>query len=221
MATLKVKVKNSRFVDYNGVEVKLFTPTKVKGNGWECNIDENGNISCVAQQYYDGERHTMKLNIKNGRVKLLLKVGHQMPKVLKVYELEYDNTDGVIGLPSGHIDKRRAYFRDEKFQKFMDEHGLAAVNHESANGVFGLHEEFLEGESIFKEEIEDTDGTTETISKKIKEIPDNGENSFLIYQHIRVSHATWAIKKITKGMIVKRILYTSDNPKKILNLPKI
>ncbi len=219
MATLKVQVKNSRFVTYSGVEVKLFTPTKVKGNGWECCIDDKGNITCVAQQYYNDVRHTIKLNIKNGWVKLLLKVGDQQTKALRSYKLESENTDGLIGLPAGYIDKRRAYFRDAKFQEFLDAHELTAVNFESANGIYELKEEFWRGESIYKEEIDDTDGCAELIFNDVKKSEEDEEGSFLIVRRVEVTNATWTIKKVVKGSKIQRILYTSDNPKKIMNLP--
>lgn len=220
MATLKVQIRNSRFIDYSGVEVKLFTPSKIKGNGWECCIDDKGNITCIAQQYYSGVRHTVKFTIKNSWVKLLLKVGDEKNRAIKSYKLESQPTDGIIGLPGGYIDKRRAYFRDAKFQEFLNEHQLTAVNSESANAIYVLHEEFYRGESIYREEIEDTDGRTELIFNDVSKHEEDEEGTFIVTRQVEVTDASWAIKKVVNHAKVQRILYTSDNPKAILNLPK-
>lgn len=220
MATLKVRIKNSQFVDYSGGEVELFTPTNVKGNGWECYINDKGNITCIAQHVYGDVKHTIKLNIKNGWVKLRLKIGEQPTQVLKSYKLESDYTDGLIGLPGGYIDRRRAYFRDSNFQEFLDSNKLDAVNFESANVTYVLYEEFYKGESIYKEEIEYTDGRTELVFNDIKKSEQNEEGSFRIVRHIEVRDASWAIKKVVRRSGIQRILYTNKNPKQILNLPK-
>ena len=218
MATLKIQVKDSRFVSYSGTEVNLFTSTKVNGNGWECNIDDNGNITCVAQQFYGDVRHTIKFNIKKSWIKLILKVGNQMPKVLKSYKLEGMQIDGVIGLPGGFIDKRRAYFRDAKFQEFLDEHELTAVRFESANTIYVLKEEFYNGESIYREEIDDTDGRVELIFNDVEKKQEDGR--ILVVRRVEVTSASWAIKKVVNGSRIQRILYTSENPKQIRNLPR-
>lgn len=220
MPTLKLTLKNSRFVAHNSVNVETFSPTYVLGNGWECHIDSEGTVYCFAERYYRNERHSIKLKIKDGWVKLLLKIGGNEPKALKSYKLDEWPTDGVIGLPGGFIDTRRAFFRENSFQELLDQYGLTAVRCEPANGVYVLLEKFHEGNSIFKEEIEATDGSRELIFNDVKYPDENEENTFTIHREVQVTNANWVIKKVTRDNGILRILYTTDNPKEISNLPK-
>ena len=219
MATLKLTVENSRFVNHNGVNVESFSPTYVEGNGWKCYIYNDGDISCVAEKHYKNVRHGIKLNIKKGWVKLSLKIGKESPKVLKSYKLESCTQDGVIGLPAGYIDKRKAYFRDADFQKFLDKYELTAVRYEAANGIYVLFEQIQDSGVIFKEEIENTDGQAELIFNDFEEGDEKSITT--IKREVQVTNASWVIKKVTlsEGRTL-RILYTSDNPKEIMNLPK-
>lgn len=220
MATLQLKVQGSRFVGHNGVKVKVFTPTHVDANGWNCYIDDNGNISCVAEQHYKGVRHTIKFSLKNNYVKLLLKKGDARPMPLKKYRLDQWPINGVIGLPAGYIDRRRAYFREEKFQEFLNKYGLTAVRNELASGIYDLQEKFCKGKCFYKEEIETTDGQTELIFNDVDKDENAEEGTFTVCRQVEVINATWVIKKVVKEGSTRRILYTSENPKEIPNLPK-
>lgn len=220
MATLQLKVQKSRFVEHNGVEVKTFTPTYVEANGWKCYIKDNGNIVCIAEQDYSGIRYKSKIALKKGYVKLLLKKGFRHPKVLKSYKLEVWPVDGVIGLPGGHISSRRPYFRDEEFQKFLKEHELSAVRHGEASVIYTLKEKLRGGKVSYREEIEASDGRTELIFNDILKREKDEEGTFTILRKVEVTNATWVIKKVVSGTGINRILYTTENPNKITNLPK-
>jgi len=220
MPTLKLTLKDSRFVSHNDINVENFSPTYVLGNGWECHIDSEGTVYCFAERHYREKRHSIKLKIKDGWVKLLLKIGHEEPKVLKSYKLAEWPTDGVIGLPGGYIDRRRAYFREHSFQELLDRYGLTAVRCEPANGVYIILEKFENGESIFKEEIEATDGTQELIFNEVKYPDPNEESTFKVYRQVQITDAKWVIKKVTRDTGIFRILYTMENPKEMTDLPK-
>ena len=220
MATLQLVLKNSRFVEHNGVEVKIFTPTYVEANGWKCYIDEYGNIKCIAQQDYNGIRYKSKIELKKGYAKHHLKKGDTIPKVLKSYKFKVWPVDGVIGLPGGHIASRRPYFREEKFQEFLKEYGLSAVRNGAASAIYTLKEKFRNNQSDYKEEIEATDGQIELIFNDVRKSEDSEEGSFTILRKAEVTNATWVIKKVVKGTKINRILYTTENPKEMTNLPK-
>lgn len=218
MPTLKITLKNSRFADHNGTNVQFFSPTYVEGNGWECYIDSDGTIVCIAERFYNRERHSIKFKIKDGNVKLLLKIGNNFPCALKSYKLDEWPVDGVIGLPGGYIDRRRAFFRKASFQLLLDELGLTSVRYEPANGIYVILEKFEKGNLIFKEEIEDTDGCKELVLNDID--TSDEEETFTVRREIQVTDATWVIKKVTTQDKILRILYTMNDPKETKNLPK-
>ena len=213
-------VKDSRFIDHNGVNVEVFTPTYIKGNGWECTMDEFGNISCISKRVYRNKHYTTKFNLKNRWVKLIRKINKERPRVLKSYQLgEVWPPEGVIGLSGACDETQRAYFRESKFQKFLDDNGLTAVYNDSANGTFALFETWQGEEILLKEEIEATDGTKELIYNDVKVSED--KKALTIERRVEVTNATWTIKKVEQADgRFHRILYTTDNPKEILNLPK-
>jgi len=218
MPTLQLKVKNSRFVEHNGVEVKTFTPTYVEANGWKCYLNDNGNITCIAEKTYDDIR--FKIEIKNGYLKISSKKGDMRPKILKSYKIKEWPVDGVIGLPRGYLDSIRPYFREEKFQEFLNNYGLSAVKCEEASAIYALKERFCRGEVTYKEEIEASDGHIELISNDVHKAGDNEDGTLKILRKVEVTNATWVIKKVIKGTKISRILYTTKNPKQITNLPQ-
>lgn len=218
MATLKIQFKDSKFVSHNGVNVESFEENYVKGNGWECRITEKGRIDCIATEFYNGERHQIKLKIDKGYAKVLLKIGDGRPRAIKSYRMAMWPQDGVIVLPAGFIDKRRPHFRNAEFQKFLDDYGLTAVRNESANGIYQLMMEHNGHAVVFKEDIE-TDGRIKEISVETHDESKNGQ--FCVKRMLEVTDATWVIKTVWR--LVKyehRILYTFDNPKEIVGLPK-
>lgn len=163
MPTLQIEFKNRKFVSHNGVNVKVATDTHVEGNGWNGDVDEKGNISFIAVQYYEEVRHQLKFKINNGYVKKLLKIGDGRPRVLKSYRIPNWPIDGVIGLSAGYIDTRNTYFRTADFQQFLDEYGITAVRCESTNGIYTLMEKRDEQSTFLSESIE-TDGKVKELS---------------------------------------------------------
>lgn len=221
MATLKIQIKDSKFVSHNGVNIKRFEETYVEGNGWKCTISENGRLDCIATEFYRGERHQIKLKIDKGYSKVILKIGSERPKTLKSYLLETWPLDGVIILPTGYIDKRYPHFRNPDFQKFLDEYKISSVRNESPNKIFVTMEDYNGHAVVFKEEIE-TDGELRVISEDVPVDEKSRENPFTIKRMLEVADATWVLKNVWKyGELKHRILFTLDNPKEIEGLPKI
>lgn len=221
MATLKIQIKDSKFVSHNGVNIEEFAENYAKGNSWECRITENGRLDCIATEIYNkGERHQIKLRIDKGYAKVLLKIGDGHPRVLKTYRLEMWPQDGVIVLPTGFIDKRRPHFRNAEFQKFLDDHGLTAVKHESANGIYPIMMEHNGHTVVFNEDIE-TDGRVIQISEETQNEENSKDGQFCIKLILEVTDATWVIKTVERLYKYQhRILFTLDNPKEIVGLPK-
>lgn len=221
MATLKIQIKDSKFVSHNGVNVEKFTERYIKGNDWKCTISEEGRIDCIATQFYKEERHQIKFKINKGYVKLLLKIGDEYPRVLRSIKLEKWPQDGEISLPNGYIDLRRPFFRNANFQNFLKEYGLTAVHCESPNKTYKVRLNHNGHENVFYEEIV-TDGKIEEISKNVKSNEESEEKRFNIKTLLKVTNANWVIKTVWKsGICMHRILYTQDDPKQIVGLPKL
>lgn len=209
MATLRLKIVDSKFVSHNGVEIETFEERYVNANGWEVTLSEVGKLECVALRYYDGILHLVKFKVQKGYARLILKVGEKRAKVLKSFKLESWPADVILGLPGGFIDSRRPYIRREKFQRFLDEHDISSVRNESPNGTYLLIREAKNGKFIYYETIE-TDGN----AKLVQEDDKNG-----LYRY-EIIDASWAIKTVEKEGSRIRVLYTMDNPEEIMNLPK-
>ena len=203
MSTLKIEIRNSKFVSHNDVNIEKFTEKYVKGNGWECTIWNNGNFSCK-------DVRGRKLMTKNGW--LQRKCGSEIERL---YRIKDETINGVIGLPDDYSDKRKPYFREADFQEFLDKYGLSSVRYQSANAVYSLSEDIKEGETIYIEEIK-TDGRQEIITMEA-----NAENGLLLERcRVNVADATWVVKTSTKlGEVKSRVLYTSENPRELIGLP--
>ena len=221
MSVLQIRVKNKKFILHNDVDVEAFSHNCVIGNGWKCEIDPNGNITCIAEKTYFDVKRRMRFVIKNRYVKLLLKIGDERETTIKSYKLDQWPLDGVLRLSSGYIDKRKAYFREMAFQDFLDEYGITAVFCESANAVYKLTREVYQDNIVFEEKIE-TDGKEEVIFNNVIYPKNSGEGIFTQSKLVELTEATWAIKtSIRFGQIEQRILYTKDNPKTIVGISKI
>jgi len=221
MATLQIEFRNGMFLSHNGVNVTKASQKHIEGNGWRGDVDENGNFSFEAIQYFSGVKHKLKFRIVGGYVKKILKIGKESPQVLKSYKLDKWPIDGVIGLSNGHVDERIVYFRPAFFQDFLDKYQITAVRCESANGIFELKQTHNGHELIYSEEIE-TDGNYKMLSDKMGADNSSDTKTFVTTQKVEIKNASWAIKTITKfGEVKHRILYTLDNPKEIVGLPKM
>lgn len=216
MSTLKVRIENLKFVSYNGADVETLEEKYLKGNGWECRIDDKGNLFCIAEELYRCcNLQRLELSIKNGEFKLVRTVNSGRPKVLKSYKLKWPQ-DGVIGLQGGLIYKRRAYFREKSFQNFLDEYSLFSVREEAPNRSYSINEELFTNGDKFYEKIE-TDGKITVVSENMT---DKG-TSYLINKIVTVSDAEWVIKTtVKKEKLKNRVLYTDQNLKHLKGLNK-
>lgn len=220
MATLRIKIKDKKFVSHNNVNVKEFSDNYVEGNGWICKMHTNGDFHCVSTGRHHGVEWRVKLRIQDGWGKLTLKKGDGQVQILKKYELQNLPADGVIGLSSGPINRRWAYFRDEIFQNFLDEYGITAMRCEPANNIYFLQKEISKGTTIFEEKVE-TDGNANVIFES-RDYPEGSlKDSFMVYTEVEITEATWVIKRvISSGELTHKIVYTQGNPKEIEGLPK-
>ena len=140
MATLRIRVKNKKFISHNNVDVEEFFSRYVRGNGWICKMHDNGDFHCVATVVYNGTECRIKFKIEEGYLKLSLKIGDDQIRVLKKHEMDKWPDDGVIGLTSGPIPKRNAYFRDAEFQDFLDEYSITTVKSTVADCIYSLEQ---------------------------------------------------------------------------------
>ena len=209
MATLRLRIVDSKFVSHNGVNVKVFGERYINGNGWEATLEEDGKLECVALRYYAEELHLIKLKVNKGYFRLIHKVGNNRAEVLKSVKLENWPADVILGLPGGYVDYRRPYIRREAFQDFLDKYKISSVRNETANGTYQLIRDIKNGKLIYVEEIE-TDGNADLVLE-------DEENGLYRYE---VTNASWVIKTVQQGGKEIRILYTLDNPELIENLPE-
>lgn len=220
MATLQIKFKDGKFISNNGVNVENFTSNNVKGNGWQCNANEFGEFSCIARKSYYGVKHQLKFYVKKGYVKTVLRVGSSKSILVKSYKADKWPMDGVIGLPSGFVDDRRPYFRNEEFQKFLDEYGITAVRYDLAGGMYQLDKKICDSQTIIEEKIE-TDGRIEVLNEEVLNFDDEDKSTVVERSTVEVSNASWVIKYVfVVGTKRHKILITMDNPKEIEGLPK-
>lgn len=210
MATLLIRIIDSKFVSHNGVNLKTFEEHHVSGNGWEATLSEDGKLECVALRYYEGVLHLVKFKIQKGYVRQILKIGDKRARVLRSFKIKKWPAEVVLGLPGGYIDSRRPYIRTEEFQGFLDKYNISSVQNENANGIYQLIREVKNGEVVYEETIK-TDGN-------VKLIKTDDENGFYRYE---VTDASWVIKTIEKDGNKIKVLYTTDNPILIKNLPEI
>lgn len=221
MATLKIKIENSRFVSHNNVFVEEFSPNKVIGNGWIANIYPNGEITCITT---NTDRHgivkELKMTLRDRIVKIQLKVGDKKPNIVKLYQIREWNNEGVIGLSGGVVERRRVYLRDKDFQNFLDRHKIFSIRHMDPNIKFSISQGYKDGRCEFFEELH-SDGEIDQIYSYMS-VPDWSDgSSFKKFYKATVSSATWVCKtsKIN-GEIINRVLYTVSDPLKLEGLPE-
>lgn len=220
MDVLRIQIKNGIFAGHNEVGVKTFSSNYVEGNGWKCILEDNGGFYCTAVENYSGVKHRIKFKIQDdGWVKMALKIGDDQFQPLKEYELDHWPVDGVIALPASFMDGHKPYFREDSFQKFLDEHSLTTVRSEFANGIYLLETETYNGEIVFSETIE-TDGKTIEILDVFDYPGKCTKQYFWRYREMEVSGATWVVKTTTKDNIIQKTLFTKSNPMKLEGLPK-
>ena len=220
MASFFLEVKDSKFVAHNNLNVEEFSSNRVVACGWECLIDQDGNISCTSSQTVLGEIHKIKFTIKAGWVDCVVRVSNDRRpvRVLKSGKLNKWPVDGTIELTDGPISKRKAFFSKYSFTKFLDDYGITEVQAKNPNKIFQIIEKSNGIESIFREELE-CNGNTEVISNET--VKDKKKIPYQV-QLIKVTGANWVVKTIWEyGEVKKRILYTYVSPHDIEGLPKI
>ena len=221
MATLILKVENSKFVSHNGVNVEVFTENEVEGNDWECTISENGRIDCIATKFYYNERHQMKFKIDNGWVKLLLKINDDKPKVLKCYKIDDWPINGTLVLPDGYIDKRKPRFRTADLQHFLEEYSITAIRNQDPNRIYTTMQDYNGSMFVFKETIK-TNGNAEVIFEETNADERYIKTPFVKVERVEITGATWVLKTVyKKDKILHNILYTDKDLQVIVDLPKI
>lgn len=217
MATLRIMIKGKKFVSHNNVDVEEFYSRYLKGNGWICKIYENGDFHCVATGTYNGGECRIKFKIEEGHLKLSLKIGDGTVKIIKKEKMDKWPIDGVIGLTSGPIHTRNAYFRDMDFQDFVEEYSITSIKSTSADGIYQLEKTVCEGCTTFEELIE-TDGNMLQIFEA-EDYPNKDCKN--VYQEVEVSNATWVIKKVFKSGVTKhKILFSEQSLSELQGLPK-
>lgn len=209
MANLILKIKNSKFVDSNGLYQTSFSEKKVVGNGWIALIEDNGAIKCQAKKKYSDGEYELRYNVqRNGYAKLTLKTprmekaktlrkGFIVPKGKKI-------KNGELTLTGGRIDERFAYFRSESFVNLLNKYSLKGIERKNPNREYTMIDLIQYGvhrsDSIF------TDGITQPVSKKI--ISNFAKSKDRIYEcKVKVEDAKWVII-CSKG---KRFLYTLED----------
>lgn len=233
MATLQVRIENGFFVGTNGCYVSMVEPTHIIANGWDCLIDEDGNIKCDAVRGYSDGEHSMRYVIQpNGFAKLTLKVPYDKVKTLRkgfVVPKGSKLSDGLLGLAGGYIDERYAYFRDGSFQKFLEEHGISAVKHEDPNQTFSIRNARYGGGECYSHLI--TDGKVEQQGYNLGRTESWEEScpgtcAYEGNEYLKVTGSTWTIHKQTQhegnSHNCFRILYTLEKDlTKLVGIPNI
>ena len=228
MATLKIRIEGGFFAEtYGCMYVYDKTPTHLRANNWECRIKDDGTIVCDAKKEYKSGEYSMRYIIyPNGFAKLTLKApGKKLETLKKGFVIPKGSklTDGLIGLSSGPIYNRYAYFRDGSFQKFLDTFGITAVEHADPNGEYTIRHAWYGGGECSSYLL--TDGEVESLEVDTGRSQKWSEGPGYTCAHERdertaVSGASWAIHQQTQHEGDKhncfKILYTLEkNPQNL------
>ena len=193
---------------------KVLEPQYVKGNGWECKIKSDGTVECKTKDSNDKELEF--IIYPNGFSKLVLKQGEKT-KIIKqgyVINRKGEQLDGFIGLTvGGKIEKRYAYFRTKKFQKFLSMHDISRIEKQDPNRSYITISAQRDEEGYFLDLI--TDGDIEKCSKDNAELWCDKKYSDYVREIYTIKNATWALvteaKHNRKGKLKKNsVLYTLE-----------
>lgn len=193
---------------------KVLEPQYVKGNGWECKIKSDGTVECKTKDSNDKELEF--IIYPNGFSKLVLKQGEKT-KIIKqgyVINRKGEQLDGFIGLTvGGKIEKRYAYFRTKKFQKFLSMHDISRIEKQDPNRSYITISAQGDEEGYFLDVI--TDGDIEKCSKDNAELWCDKKYSDYVREIYTIKNATWALvteaKHNRKGKLKKNsVLYTLE-----------
>lgn len=193
---------------------KVLEPQYVKGNGWECKIKSEGTVECKTKDSTDKELEF--IIYPNGFSKLVLKQGEKT-KIIKqgyVINRKGEQLDGFIGLTvGGKIEKRYAYFRTKKFQKFLSMHDISRIEKQNPNRSYITISAQGDEEGYFLDVI--TDGDIEKCSKDNAELWCDKKYSDYVREIYIIKSATRALvteaKHNRKGKLKKNsVLYTLE-----------
>ncbi len=193
---------------------KVLEPQYVKGNGWECKIKSDGTVECKTKDSTDKELEF--IIYPNGFSKLVLKQGEKT-KIIKqgyVINRKGEQLDGFIGLTvGGKIEKRYAYFRTKKFQKFLSMHDISRIEKQNPNRSYITISAQGDEEGYFLDVI--TDGDIEKCSKDNAELWCDKKYSDYVREIYIIKSATRALvteaKHNRKGKLKKNsVLYTLE-----------
>lgn len=193
---------------------KVLEPQYVKWNVWECKIKSDGTVECKTKDSNDKELEF--IIYPNGFSKLVLKQGEKT-KIIKqgyVINRKGEQLDGFIGLTvGGKIEKRYAYFRTKKFQKFLSMHDISRIEKQDPNRSYITISAQGDEEGYFLDVI--TDGDIEKCSKDNAELWCDKKYSDYVREIYIIKNATWALvteaKHNRKGKLKKNSeLYTLE-----------
>ena len=202
---LKIVVVGNLFSDVKGRNIEIQSPRQVKGDGWDCKINDDASIVC---DYTDGV-YSMQYVIKNNGVAKLTDKNAQTLKKWFVVPRGSTVSNGTITLNGGSPAARRTFFKSGTLQDFLNEHCITSVIEKNPNRTFlvrygGDSPSFLR-----------TDGKIESFT-----VPWQDNENSVQEKYFTVSNATWVIhSSYVKGSIdCIRLLYTLENPLLISNL---
>ena len=118
MSIAQIRIVDNEFVSYDGEDLEYFDSKCVIGNGWKCQLEENGSLECKASQKFGNKLHTMSYNIcPNGFSSLIYRVNGKKPKIIReafVVKKGRKFSSGLLILPGEDIERRYPYFLDEE-----------------------------------------------------------------------------------------------------------
>ena len=236
---IKIKEEKNGKREFTGVfrakKPKVLEPKYVKGNGWECKIHSDGTVECKTKDSTDKELEF--IIYPNGFSKLILKQGEKTKKTKKtqktkktkktqktkktkiikqgyVINRKGELLDGFIGLTvGGKIEKRYAYFRTKKFQKFLSMHDISRIEKQDPNRSYITISAQGDEEGYFLDVI--TDGEIEKSSKDNAELWCDKKYSNFVREVYTIKNASWVLtteaKHNGKGKIKRHsVLYTLE-----------
>lgn len=211
----KIEIKNGKFVrTFDAEKPKIFEPQYIVGNGWKCKIKSDGTVECKTNDSTDKELEF--IIYPNGFSKLVLKQGEKT-KIIKqgyVINRKGEQLDGFIGLTvGGKIEKRYAYFRTKKFQKFLSMHDISRIEKQDPNRSYITISAQGDEEGYFLDVS--TDGEIEKCRKDTAELWCDKKYSDYVRESYIIKNATWALvteaKHNRKGKLKKHsVLYTLE-----------
>lgn len=172
-------------------------------------LKKTGKIVCKTKE----ELCTMRFVIyPNGWAKLTLKENNNPIVVLKKQFIgNYKN--GEIGLAGGNIKQRHAYFKNDEFLEYLNEHNITGIIKCNPNKRYKLIDRNYPSDTI-KEQIL-TDGNVKYIKESHLE-EENEDGLYDIRLSYTVSNATWVI--ICRNNTLN-YLYTLKGNIRNLNIP--